>query len=200
MFENGIRSVQVATGWPREERQRIANVFNADNHYDFEVLITTFAELLNPAGPKYNGRVCHRGIMLETPDTLREYSATQDVVLGGEFTWDVRYAPGTLDAWRDLLMAEEAATAMMKDDTLFPELNGFIHQKLMVCYYDVALQIDKVESQYPRARLVHWTKLEVEEINREGLFYFELGKFLEGNRAAARKLDDQLKMRRIAAS
>ncbi|EWG50028.1 hypothetical protein FVEG_09364 [Fusarium verticillioides 7600] len=198
MLASGINSREVATSWPNPECRRIVNEFNTDTIDTIDVLITTFAALRIPGGPSFHPGACHRGIMLETPDTLEQHFETRKVLLrgNGPFAWKVQYVPGSLDSWRDLAMAKRAVE---QDQNSYPELNGFVHQQRMVLFYDVAYLMGKDESQYPRDR-VHWSKLEAKEIKREGLFYFALGKFLHENRAAASKLSDRHMMSRIAKS
>ncbi|KAF5967428.1 DEAD-like helicase [Fusarium coicis] len=191
-----INSYQVVTAWPRP----VIKGFNKGTTDAIEVLITTF-KAINIQERHFRGR-CHQGIMLETPDSVEEHSLIRNVwFLGAESCdWEVQYVPGSLDSWRDVTAAKRKVTTMMADETVYPELRGFVHQRRIVCFYDVALTMQMVESHYPRAR-VHWSKMEAIEIKREALFYFAFGKFLKQNLDAASKIsDDQSKMCRIAKS
>jgi hypothetical protein len=66
-------------------------------------------------------------------------------------------------------MAKRKVTDMLQHKNPYPELSGFVHLRRIVCFYDAALDMLKAESQYPRDR-VHWSKLEAEEVKREGEF------------------------------
>ncbi|KAF4442659.1 hypothetical protein F53441_11700 [Fusarium austroafricanum] len=171
---------EVATTCMRAAGALAVDNFNDANH-PTDALITTFTAR-KWASQKFCG-ACHRGIMLEYPDSFRDYFGAifclQSIAQTQAVSWISCYFPQSLDTVRSLAIAQFKALELAADDGNYPEVSS-PGLRLICAYHQVATLMGQSNSRYPGPR-VHWSHMESQEIKREELFYFAVGQFLVEN-------------------
>ncbi|KAJ4123076.1 hypothetical protein NW768_010069 [Fusarium equiseti] len=170
----GVTAVEITTR-PEASREMAAQMFRSPVA-GIEVLIASYS-----AGSNVVLRgVCKHGLIAQYPEEFEDYvEATNSLNTLYQTTspsWNVAFVSETMDVISETRLIRSGMDFVL---TRTETLQGLTaeQKKIRACYF-VAMIMGHSSSGYPRLR-VHWSRMETEEIRREGLFYFALGKLLD---------------------
>ncbi|KAH7256272.1 hypothetical protein BKA59DRAFT_507189 [Fusarium tricinctum] len=162
--------------------QAAVSKFN-DPNQAADVFISTFKDV--EQGLIFHG-ACNHGIVFEYPSnlgTLRK--AIQTLRYSGQMKrdhWINFHQVGTMDELKAQGMYIRAAKHILSNKDYCSYFDD--NHRAIRAYYDLAVSMGDSSSRYPRNRVL-LDKLETEQVRREGLFYYAVGKWLAANPGTA---------------